>query len=97
MPQILRFLEAQPHRRTAHRHIDIKNYGGMIDTNGAQTCLGKFVRDDRLAPANGWWELICPDDSYAAGNFRLTEQGTMQGTGTAVNGEKVTFDLPIGD
>jgi hypothetical protein len=70
-------------------------FGGMIDVYGAQTCLGKFVRDDRLAPAHGWWELICPDDSYAAGNFRLTEDGGMQGAGTAVNGEKVSFTLQL--
>ena len=72
-------------------------FGGMIDVYGAQTCLGKFVRDDRLAPAHGWGELICPDDSYAAGNFRLTEDGSMQGAGRAVSGEKITFNLPIAD
>ena len=70
-------------------------FGGMFDVYGAQTCLGKFVRDDRLAPAHGWWELICQDDSYAAGKFQLTQQGNILGIGNAINSEKVGFDLPI--
>lgn len=70
-------------------------FGGMVDVYGTQTCLGKFVRDDRLAPAHGWWELVCPDDSYAAGKFQLSPQGHIQGIGTAINGERVTFDLPV--
>lgn len=42
-------------------------FSGLIDIYGAQTCLGKYVRDDRLSPAHGWWEIVCPDESYAAG------------------------------
>lgn len=70
-------------------------FGGMIDVYGSQTCLGKFVRNDRLLPANGWWELVCPDNSYAAGNFRLTPEGNISATGASVSGEKVSFVLPI--
>jgi hypothetical protein len=70
-------------------------FSGLIDIYGAQTCLGKYVRDDRLSPAHGWWEIVCPDESYAAGNFRIDVQGKIQGVGTAINGEDVSFALAI--
>ncbi|MBO6805535.1 hypothetical protein [Thalassospira sp.] len=70
-------------------------FSGLIDIYGAQTCLGKYVRDDRLSPAHGWWEIVCPDESYAAGNFRIDVQGNIQGVGTAINGEDVSFALAI--
>jgi hypothetical protein len=70
-------------------------FGGRIDVYGAQTCLGQFIRNDSMLPANGWWDIVCPDDSYAAGNFRLGSQGNIIGSGVDINGEPVTFDLPI--
>lgn len=70
-------------------------FGGQIDIYGAQTCLGKFVRHDGMLPANGWWEIVCPDDSYAAGDFRLNQQGDIIGSGADTNGEQVSFILAI--
>jgi hypothetical protein len=70
-------------------------FGGQIDVYGAQTCLGQFVRNDGMLPANGWWEIVCQDESYAAGNYRLTAQGVIIGTGADINGEQVSFTLPV--
>lgn len=75
--------------------IQANALGGFMDIRGAQACLGKFVRNDRLLPANGWWEIICADDSYAAGNFQLTMDGHIQATGVDILGEEVSFALPV--
>lgn len=70
-------------------------FEGRFDIYGAQTCVGKFVRNDGMLPANGWWEIVCPDNSFAGGTFRLTQEGNINATGADVTGEQVTFDLPI--
>ncbi|MBX2829721.1 MAG: hypothetical protein KTR23_00850 [Rhodospirillales bacterium] len=72
-------------------------FEGRFDIYGAQTCVGKFVRNDAMLPANGWWEIVCRDNSYASGSFSLDPLGHIKGTGADVNGEQVSFDLPIPD
>jgi hypothetical protein len=69
--------------------------GGEMEVYGAQSCRGQFVRNDSMLPANGWWEIICADGSYSAGNFRLRQNGDILGTGADANGEYVSFDLPL--
>lgn len=69
--------------------------GGEMELYGAQFCRGQFVRNDNMLPANGWWEIICADGSYSAGNFRVGQNGDIRGTGADTNGEHVSFDLPL--
>tara|TARA_E500000318_G_scaffold110592_1_gene126507 strand:- start:500 stop:964 length:465 start_codon:yes stop_codon:yes gene_type:complete len=81
-------------RKTYKAQLRMSVFEGRINFYGSQTCLGQLIWDDGMFPHNGRWLIVCPDESYASGNFKSTEDGSTLAKGSDSKGEWVTFEIP---